>query len=406
MKKKRSWLSGIGGMNIFLLGLVSLLNDFSSEMILPILPMLISSFGGTGLTIGLIGGMIMGLPEILKVFVGFWSDKIKKRKLFIFLGYLDSQIFKFLLVFSKGWQSVMAFTTLDKLGKGIREAPRDALISESLPEHKGKEFGLQRAFDTTGAILGSITVLLLVIFFNPSFKNIILISAAIGFCSLIPLYFLREVDGSLKKKKNEKKIGTIYASLSELPRELKLFLIIAGIFALGNFSYMFFVLKSAGIFSGSSGNGNFTIPILLYVLFNIFYAGFAVPFGNLSDRVGRKKVIGIGFLLFSIVCLGFIASSNLALMIPLFIAYGLVYALLVGTQRAFVSDLSDSRLRATSIGAFQTTLGVCAIIAGLIAGVLYDLNPAWTFAYGFVMSFIAFCLLWIFIPNKRIKKLG
>jgi hypothetical protein len=133
MLKKRDF-TWWGGANVVLLGLVSLLNDFSSEMILPILPMFIAALGGTGLTIGLIGGLISGMPELLKVGAGYWSDKIRNRKRFIFLGYFNSQVFKFLLIFAKSWLGVLIFTTCDKLGKGIRDAPRDALISESSPK--------------------------------------------------------------------------------------------------------------------------------------------------------------------------------------------------------------------------------------------------------------------------------
>ncbi len=401
MKKAGKWILSFGGANILLLGLVSLLNDFSSEMILPILPMLLTSFGGTGLIIGLVGGMMSGLPELLKVFVGFWSDKIKKRRRFIFLGYLDSQIFKFLLVFSRSWQSVMAFTSLDKLGKGIREAPRDALISESLPKQKGRAFGIQRAFDTSGAILGSVAVLLLVLFFGTSLRNIILISAIIGFFSLVPLYFLKDVDSSIAKKR--KKLSSIYASLGELPKSLKIFLFISAIFALGNFSYMFFVLKSTSLFNSGiwTGNMKFAMPIMLYVIFNIFYAGLAVPFGRLSDRMGRKMVLVLGYLLFALVCLGFIAFTSLPWMIVLFIGYGITYAMIVGNQRAFVSDVSDERLRATSLGAFQTVIGISAIISGLIAGALYDINTGFTFFYGFALSFVSFILLLVFVKDKK-----
>jgi len=390
--KNNAFFERFGGRNIFLLGIVSLLNDFSSEMILPILPMLIAGFGGTGLIVGLIGGLIGGLPELLKVFTGYWSDKIRKRKFFIFLGYLNSQVFKLALVFARGWASVLTFVSLDKLGKGIREAPRDALIAESLPFEKGRGFGIQRAFDTTGAILGSVAVLLLILLFSMPFKQVILISAIVGFLSFIPLYFLRETKPVLDAKKKSRKIE-FRASISEIPKQLKLFLVIAAIFALANFSYMLFVLKAANLFSSSiDGTSKFAIPILLYVFFNIFYAGFSVYFGKLSDRVGRTKVLFMGYILFAIVCLGFLFFSSLISMMVLFILYGLVYAMVIGNQRAFVADMSPEHLKATSLGAFQTILGISAIIAGIIAGKLFDINPNLTFIYGAVLSFLAVVL--------------
>ncbi len=277
MAKKRGNLAAFGGLNIILLGIVSLLNDFSSEMILPILPLLITSIGGTGLTIGIIGGLIEGLPHLLKVFTGYLSDIFRKRKLFIFLGYLNSQVFKFLLVFANTWKGILAFVSLDKLGKGIREAPRDALIAESMPEHKGKAFGIQRAFDTTGAILGSVSALLIVIFFGLVFKSIILIAALIGFISLVPLYFLKDVD-HLKIKKPLAQKPNFLRDTKKIPASLWIFFSISGIFALANFSYMFFVVRAAGASFQIANLTPFAIPILLYVLFNIVYAIFAIPF--------------------------------------------------------------------------------------------------------------------------------
>jgi MFS family permease len=395
-KYTKNWLLGLGGLNILLLGLVSLFNDFSSELIAPILPLLITSLGGTGLTIGLIGGMMDGMPHLLKVISGYFSDKLRNRKKFIFWGYFTSEFFKLMLLFAQSWVGVMAFMGLNKLGKGIREAPRDALISESLPNHSGKAFGIQRAFDTTGAILGSLTVLAIVFFMGLYFNGIIIAAAVIGFLSLIPLYFLKNIESV--RKREVTKIG-FWKGLKKLPNSLKLFLVVSAIFAFSNFSYMFFVLKSASAFGVSITKDNLFIPILLYVFFNIFYALFAIPFGKLSDEVGRRRVLLMGYLLFSLVCLGFLFFSSLLAMIFLFISYGLVYAMIVGNQRAFVSDRSPKELRATALGAFQTVIGLASIISGVIAGLLFDINSNFTFIYGAALSFLS-VLIFLFFFGK------
>jgi len=377
----------LGIFNVILLGLVSLLNDLSSEMIFPILPMFIAALGGGGLAIGLIGGTMEALSHLLKVVSGFWSDKIKKRKPFIFTGYFTSALFKLFLGLSKTWPFVLIFTSIERLGKGVREAPRDALISESMPNQKGKGFGIQRALDTLGAILGGIVVLILFWFLGLGFSKLILIAALIGFVALIPLYFVKDI---IKKTKGKIK----KPSFKKMSKSLKRFILVSAIFAFANFSYMFFILKAKELFLVDEKLA-IAIPILLYIFFNLFYASFAVPFGNLADKIGKKKVIGFGFFLFALTCLGFATFSSLWIYIILFIAYGLVYAMTYGNQRALVADLSKEGRRASSLGIFQTITGLIALPASLIAGWLWTLNTNFTFIYGAIISFVSVILFLI-----------
>ena len=375
--------------NIFLLGIVSFLNDLSSEMIMPILPMFITALGGSSMIVGLIGGLRDSISSILKVFAGYWSDKSGKRKIFVFSGYLTSAFFKLFLAFSKIWQHVLVFAGLERIGKGLRAAARDAIIAESMPKERGKGFGIHRSMDTLGAIIGSIAVFLLFWFFRFSFNSIIFTAAILASLSLIPLCFIKE-------KKREPQDINLKISLKNLPQPLKLFILISGIFALANFSYMFFILRAQEFFTGKLSVG---MPILLYILFNTFYAAFAVPFGKLSDRIGKKKVIAFGYLLFSLISLGFAFFNSLTAFIILFAFYGIVYAIIDGNQRAYVSDLSSKELRATALGTFHTITGLAALPSSLIAGFLWQINPSITFIYGAVMSFISVCL---FILEKKI----
>lgn len=380
--------------NIFLLGIVSFLNDLSSEMIMPILPMFITALGGTGLIVGLIGGLRDSISSILKVFAGYWSDKSGKRKIFVSSGYLTSALFKLFLAFSKIWQHVLVFASLERIGKGLRAAARDAIIADSMPKERGKGFGIHRAMDTLGAITGSTIVFLLFWFFGFNFKVIIFIAAILAFLSLIPLYFVKE--SKRKPQEIKLKIG-----LKNLSRPLRLFILVSGIFALANFSYMFFILRVQEFFAGKLSVG---VPILLYILFNIFYAGFAVPFGRFSDKIGRRKVIILGYLLFSLTSFGFAFFNSLTAFIILFAFYGLVYAIVDGNQRAYVSDLSPEKLRATALGTFHTTIGLAALPASLIAGFLWRINPSITFIYGAVISIVAVVLFIIFRNYFREQK--
>ncbi len=379
MLVKNKYLKGISA-NVVLLGIVSFLNDLSSEMIMPILPMFVKSLGGAGLAIGLLGGFRNSISSILKVFCGYWSDKTGKRKIFVSSGYLTSAFFKLFLAFSKTCQHAVIFAALERVGKGLRTAARDAIIADSMATERGKGFGIHRALDTSGAILGSIIVFLLFWFFGLDFKLIILIAGVIAFASLIPLHFVKE-------SKKEPQDLTLKIGLKNLPKSLKLFILISGIFALGNFSYMFFVIRAQQFFTAKL---SIAVPILLYILFNIFYAAFAIPLGALSDKIGREKVIVLGYLLFSLTSLGFALLTSLSAFIVLFALYGITHAAIDGTQRALVSDLSSQQLKAIALGTFHATIGLMALPASLIAGFLWqNIAPNVTFIYGSVLGFIS-----------------
>jgi len=373
--------------NIILLGIVSFINDLSSEMIMPILPMFITALGGAGLVVGLIGGLRASVGSILKVVCGYWSDKTGRRKAFVLSGYLTSSVFKLFLAFSSVWQHILIFAGLERMGKGLRTAPRDAIIADSMRGERGKGFGIHRAMDTSGAILGSAVVFMLFWFLGFNFKTIIFIAAIVGFFSLIPLYYVKEHKAKVQKT-------GIKISIRNLPHSLRLFILIAGIFDLVRFNYMFFILKAHTAFTAKLSIG---APILLYIVFNIFYAIFSIPAGRLSDKIGRGKIIVFGYILFSLVCFGFAFFDSLAAFIVLFVLYGIMHALIDGNQRAFVSDLAPDALRGTALGAFHSIIGLVELPASLIAGALWQYVGHYTvFIYGGAGSIIPISLFIIF----------
>ncbi len=365
--------------NIILLGFVSLLNDISSEIIQPILPLFITALGGSALAVGLIGGISDGLPSIIQVFAGYWSDRLGRRKPLVVAGYGLSALGKLLLPLSGAWQQVFVLKTIDRTGKGIRSAPRDALISESADKNnRGKGFGLHRAMDSSGAVIGSILAYALWQG-GLNFNSIFIVAGVLAVVALLPFYKVKE--------SHRLPGGQLTLKLSDLSPDLHKFVAIASLFALGNFSYMFFILRAQEFFRGSEA---VAAPLLLYVLFNLVYAGLAMPVGMWSDRIGRKNVLTLGYALFAVTALGFAFVSSLAGLVILFALYGLVYAIVDASQSAFVSDLSRMERRSTSLGLYYGAVGVAAIISGLVAGELWSrLGPSGTFIFGAAAAILA-----------------
>ena len=367
------------GKNILLLGFVSLLNDISSEIIQPILPLFITSLGGGAVAVGLIGGISDGLPSILQVFVGYWSDRWGRRKPLVVAGYALSAASKLLLPISASWQQVFVLKAAERSGKGVRSAPRDALISESADKNnRGRGFGLHRAMDSTGAVIGSILAYALWKG-GMDFRTIFLVAAVLAVAALIPFYKVKESARAPN--------GQLRLSASDLSPDLRKFLVVACLFALGNFSYMFFILRAQQLFGGVEA---VAAPLLLYVLFNLVYAALAMPIGIWSDRIGRRNVLALGYALFALTALGFAFVSNLAGLIVLFALYGLVYALVDGSQSAFVSDLSHAGVRSTSLGLYYSAVGVAAIVSSLVAGELWArMGVEATFLFGAAAAALA-----------------
>ncbi len=372
--------------NIWLLGATSFLTDLSSEMIMPLLPLFLSSLGGGGMLIGIIGGLGDSIASLFKVFSGYMSDKTGKRKLYVFFGYSLSSFAKLLFAFaSSAWDFVL-LRPLERFGKGIRTAPRDAIIAEStIKEKRGKGFGIHRALDNFGAVVGSIIALLLVTTYTFTFQSVFLVAAIVSFTALIPLMWIKE------KHIKPKRYTSIKIGFSKLSDNLKLFIFVSSLFALANFTYMFYILRAQDVVGVQFG---IAMPMVLYIIMNVTETIFSTPAGMLSDKIGRVNVLLIGYGVFAIMSLGFFIVSSFILLIPLFVVYGIALSFVDATERALVSDLAHKDYRATAIGTYHTATGLAMLPAGMIAGALWQfVSPDATFIYSASVSFIAFIML-------------
>lgn len=377
------------GKDILLLGFISFFTDMSSEAIMPVLPFFILSLKGiesigSGMALGIIMGIGTAAASILSFFSGRISDKIGKRKIFITSGYSLSAISKLFFPFSTSWWQLLILRAIERTGKGIRGAPRDAFIGERYKKNRGIAFGFHRAMDTSGAIAGSSLAFIFLWIFKLNLKTILLISALTAFFAIPPIYFLRE----RKIERKEEKI--------ELSPSMKKFTIIATIFYLGNFTYGFFLWRAEEIFEVFKFNA-IAMTFLLYLVFNVTYASFSTFFGGLSDKIGRRYIIVSGYSIFSFICFGFILVGYInkimagILSIILFILYGLMFSLIEGNQRAYAADLS--KWKGISQGIFKAFTGIATLPAGIIAGVLWDIAHELTFLYGATLAILASSLL-------------
>ena len=371
--------------NVVVLGFVSFFTDVSSEMIFPILPFfLIQVLSANALIVGLVEGVAESVGTFSKIFSGRLSDSAGKRKRFVAAGYGLSTAMKVLFPFARSWPEFLGMRILERTGKGVRDAPRDALLTESTPpETRGKAFGFHRSMDTAGAIAGPVVTLILLATVAASltradaYRLILLLAAVPALVSVLVVLMVREPPRTPTRSQ------PLRVAFRGIPRPLLVFLGIASLFSFADFSYVFLLLR-AGILFGT------TQAILLYVLYNVVYAAHAFPAGILSDRVGRKPVVLIGYLAFIAMSTLLAVSGEFLVLVAAFVLYGLSYGMAEGTQRALVADFAPAEIKATVLGAYHTSIGIVRLGSGVVAGLLWIVfMPQATFAFGAIAAAVA-----------------
>ncbi|NMB54958.1 MAG: MFS transporter [Leptolinea sp.] len=392
--------------NVWAVGFTSLFMDISSEMVINILPLFLANVLGVQTSIiGLIDGIAEATASLLKMFSGWLSDRLGARKWLAVAGYGLSALVKPFFYLANTWGLVAGVRWADRIGKGIRTAPRDALVADSVTkEIRGLAFGFHRAMDTAGALVG-ILIAGLVVWLTQknglnlarsTFQTIVLVSLVPAFLAVLTLAFGAK-DVAVSSQRAAPKF-----SLRSLGKPFSIFLVIVSIFTLGNSSDAFLVLRAQNL-------GISVIGILaMLIIFNLVYTLISTPAGSLSDRIGRRRLIVGGWLVYAAIYFGFALAQQAWQVWILYVAYGLYYGLAYGTANAMVADLVPDDLRGTAYGTYNAVIGLLAFPSSLIAGLLWQGAGTWSgfgpsapFLFGGSLALTAALLMILFMPRTQ-----
>jgi len=392
--------------NVWVVTATSFLTDISSEMIANLVPLFLANVLKTGTAvIGLIDGIAETTASLMKIYSGALSDKLGKRKGLTVLGYSLSAFAKPFLYFANAWGWVLGVRFADRMGKGIRTAPRDALVAGSIDQkQRGLAFGLHRAGDTAGAFLGLLIAAVIIWLTQAgvatlerhTFQIIILVSIIPAVLAVLVLAI------GAKEITTEGKSKAPVLSLKGMDKRFKIFLVVVVLFTLGNSSDSFIILRG-------QERGLSLLQIMgMLMTFNLIYAILAGPLGALSDKIGRRKLIIGGWIAYGLVYLGFGFSHTGWQVWALYGLYGIYYAAAEGTGKAFVADLVTPERRGMAYGLYNAAIGLTAFPASLIAGLLWQgafgwagFGPAAPFFFGAGLALLAGILFWVLIPAER-----
>jgi MFS family permease len=378
--------------NVFRLGIVSFFTDISSEMIYPLVPIFITeTLGAPRAILGAIEGLAESTTSMFRVVSGWLSDKVGKRKPFALAGYSVSAVAKLFLAVAFHWPVVMFARVADRFGKGLRTSPRDALIAQwTPPSVRGRGFGFHRAADTAGAVVGPLAALALLALIGENYRPIFAISLVPAVLAVIVLRGVSDRPPAPDARGSQPRLR-----FRDFGGAYYVFLGISLVFALGNSSDVFIILRARNVGLGVSE------AVLAYALYNVVYALLAMPAGIASDRVGRRRVIAGGFAVFAAVYFGFAVVDAGAYVWLLFAVYGIYMALTEGVGRALVTDFVGAQWRGTALGLYQGAMGLMILLSSVLAGVLWDqVGASAPFFLGGSTAALAFLLAVFLLPRR------
>jgi MFS family permease len=375
----------------FLVTIGSLFADMSTEMLSPVLPIFLTqTLNANGSIVGLVDGVAQAIRNLVDGFSGSISDKLRKRKSIALVGYLLAAVAKPLMGLSPVWEGVLAGRLLDRLGAGIRSAPRDALVASSVNErHKGSGFGLEGFGDNAGAFLGPILTLFLL-------YELTLDIRAIFYLALIPGLLAFAMILPVGEQPRQVANSQVYVHARRFPVSYWKYLLATAIFGLGNSSNSFLILRIQDF-------GASVVAItLIYAGFNLIAALVSYPLGSLSDRWGRRTLLLGSYIVFLIVYFGLFLTESLAVIVTLFIVYGLYQGVFRSVGKALACDFVPDELRASGMGWYSATAGLCQLVASLVAGMLWDkVGHTSVFMYGVASAGCGIIALLLLVPRKR-----
>ena len=380
---------------VLILGMVSLFTDIASEMLYPVTPIFLTAVLGSSMAIvGIIEGIAEFISGTLKGYFGLVSDKVGKRSIFVVLGYSLSAISKPLPGIFQNIPTVLISRVTDRTGKGIRTAPRDALLGSYSNGNSGKIFGFHRGMDTLGAAIGPALALVLLNFFPNDFQLIFLLAFVPSALAVFFTFLVKDkpVESKFKLRKN------YYEFWKSAPVRYKKILILITIFSLVNSSDVFLILKSKDVSNSE------TLAILGYIFYNLIYAGASYPLGGLSDKLGKRKIYSAGLIVFSIVYFGFALVPSIEIIWILFALYGIYTAATEGVSKAWVSDLIPDEQRGSGIGLLTMLSSFSIMLGSFTAGILWDkFGPSVPFLVSAIISLIIAFFIFLQKENSVVK---